>query len=109
MPFGCFWWRHCILVVVVGLDCTAAAAIDLHWRLCEFWRLQVAATAGRGRGRALGGLGARTRHAEHGTVFAQIRVVIDAILIDPFHLFMLDRRLHDGASVSPAYTATGRE
>lgn len=54
--------------------------------------MQVAAAAGRGRGRALGGLSARTGHAEHGAVFAQICDVIDAILIDPFHLFMLGRK-----------------
>lgn len=96
-----------------SLDC-ATAAIDLHWRLrrrmCE-WRLQVAgivvvvvaaAVAGRGRGRTLGGLCARTWHTQHGTVFSQLCDVVDAILIDPFHLFMLYRRLNDATSVYPA-------
>lgn len=68
-----------------------------------------AAAAGRGRGRALSRLRARTGHAEHGAVLAQICDVVDAIFIDPLHLFMLDRRLDDGTSVCSAYAATGRE
>lgn len=67
------------------------------------------AAAERRRGRALGGFGARTGHAEHGAVLAQICNVVDSILIDPLHLFMLDRRLDDGTSVCSAYAATGRE